>query len=373
MPIAPPCQALFLVPSLRGGGAERTLVTLLNHLDGSRIHAALGVVDLRGAVYLSDLRSGVEVIDLDCRRVRYAMPKIVSLVKKRRPRVVLSTLGHLNLALAIARTLLPPNVRVIGRELTLASHGIRDFRARALWEWAYRRFYPRLDRVICESRATHDDLVEKFGFPADRAIVINNPLDVERIRALAKSGFAPEFRTRDSDGASIELVAVGRLSPEKGLDLLIDAIAICDDPRIRVSILGEGPLESGLREQAAARGLADRIRFLGFQRNPYPYMAHADALVLSSRFEGSPNVVLEAMACGTPVIACPAAGGIREILGGIEQCEIADDVSAPALASAIIRFLQCRPERVPESAVALYSAGHIARIHEKAILDAAVA
>ncbi len=302
------------------------MVTLLNHLNVTNIHATLGVVDLRGAVYLSELRSEVEVVDLNCKRVRYAIPKIVALVRKRRPRVVLSTLGHLNLALAMARSMIPAEARLIGRESTLLSHGIQESRVRGLWAWAYRHFYPRLDRVICLSRHMRDDLVNEFNFPPDQAIVISNPVDIGRIRALAQSDAASDCALRASDAALVELVAVGRLSHEKGFDLLIDAIALCGDARLRVSILGEGALESKLRGLADARGIAEKIRFLGFQRNPYPYMVRADALVLSSRFEGFPNVILEALACGTPVIACPAAGGACEILEGIAQCEIAEDV-----------------------------------------------
>lgn len=347
------------------------MVTILNHLDAESIHAVLGIVDPRGAVYQSDLRPEVEVIPLDCERVRHAIPKIVALIRKRRPRVVLSTLSHLNLALAMTRPMLPADVRVIGRESTIVSCGIQDSRVRGLWAWAYRHYYPRLDRVISQSRAMRDDLVNGFGFPADRVVVIRNPLDIERIQGLAQLKAASDGEIRRPDSVSIELVAVGRLSGEKGFDLLIDAIALCGDARLRVSILGEGALESSLRQHAAARGLEGRIRFLGFQRNPYPYMARADALVLSSRHEGFPNVVLEALACGTPVIACPAVGGTREIIDGIAQCEIADNVSAPALAIAIRRFLERRPGRVPSSVVARYSVAQIVPAYERAILDVA--
>ncbi len=366
-----PCKVLFLVPSLRGGGAERAMVTLLNHLDETRIQAVLGVVNLRGAVYRSELRPDLEVIDLDCGRVRNAIPRIVALVRQRRPRVVLSTLGHLNLALAMVRALLPADARLIGRESTLPSRGIRKLRAPLLWASAYRRFYPRLDQVICQSQAMKDDLVTGFGLPAGRAVVIHNPLDIARIQAAARSGPLPDFGQRGLDNGLIELVAVGRLSPEKGFDLLIDAVALGGDPRIHVSILGEGPEEQALRQRAADRGIAGQVHFRGFQRNPYRYMAAAAALVLSSRYEGFPNVVLEALACGTPVIASPAPGGTREILDGIGECEIAGEVSAPALAAAIGRFLERRPGRVPPAAVAPFAAAAIARQYEKTILDVA--
>lgn len=366
-----PCETLFLVPSLRGGGAERTMVTLLNHMDPRRIHAVLGVLDMQDAEFRSELRPDIEVVELGCRRVRHAVPRIVALVRRLRPRVVMSTLSHLNLTLSVASTWFPAGVRVIGRESNVLSRAFAGSRSRALWYWAIRRLYPRLDRVVCQSHGMRDDLVNGFGFPREQSVVIGNPVDAERIRALACASPGPEHAPDPAVNATVRLVAVGRLSQEKGFDLLIEAVRSCGDARICVNLIGKGPLDQELRRLAADGGVAERVRFLGFQRNPYPYMARADALVLSSRFEGFPNVVLEALACGTPVIACPAAGGTREILDAIPQCEIADQVTAPALASAILRFIERNPGRVPASAIAPYAAARIAREYEEAILDVA--
>ncbi len=137
-----PCrQILFLIPSLRGGGAERVIVTLLRHLDRSRFSLALGVVDMHGADYLEDMPMDVELIDLGCLRVRYALPKIVWLIRQRRPTVVFSTLGHLNLALAIIRPLLPDGIRYVARETSIVSEMLRGYPLTGLWRWAYRHFY----------------------------------------------------------------------------------------------------------------------------------------------------------------------------------------------------------------------------------------
>jgi len=366
----PKRSIIFIIPSLRGGGAERVIVTLLRHLDRTRFRVTLAVVDLRTAVYQDDLPQDVELIDLGCSRVRYALPKIANLIWKRRPDVVFSTLGHLNLALAIIRPLLPRGVRYIARETSIVSATLRDYSLSGLWRWAYRHFYHRFDTMVCQSRYMSDDLVSNFAFPATKAVMIHNPVDIDRIRRLAN-----EHTTIDMGLAAghdmeavIHLVAAGRMMPVKGFDLLIEALALCGDPRFRLTLLGEGPLREELEALAKSTGVAGQVRFAGFQKNPYPFFAQADAFVLSSRFEGFPNVVLEALACGTPVIAAPAPGGVREILEGVDGCVIAETVSSDALASAINQWKASGMKRLDANGVvAAYEIDRIVRRYEEVV------
>jgi glycosyltransferase involved in cell wall biosynthesis len=136
---------------------------------------------------------------------------------------------------------------------------------------------------------------------------------------------------------SLRLVSAGRLTYQKGFDMLIDAVARCTRS-VHLTILGEGPLRRELEERARAKGVSDRVRFAGFLKNPYPFFAQSDAFVLSSRYEGFPNVVLEALACGAPVIALPAPGGVREILEPIAGCVIAKQLTTDSLVQAIEQF-----------------------------------
>jgi glycosyltransferase involved in cell wall biosynthesis len=332
-------QILFLIPSLRGGGAERVIVTLLRYLDRTKFRLALAVVDSRGAAYREDVPEDVEFIDLRCSRVRYALLKIITLIWRRRPTVVFSTLGHLNLALAMIHPLLPNGVRYVARESCVVSEILHQYPKPEWWRWAYRRFYQRFDMVVCQSQDMRNDLVKNFNFPSAKAVVIHNPVDLERIQRLAQEPLATGLENQGDSDARINLVAAGRLSHEKGFDLLIEAVALCGNPRLYLTILGEGPLKKELEQLAQAKGVFDQVRFVGFQKNPYPFFARADAFVLSSRFEGFPNVVLEALACGTPVIATPAPGGVREILEGIESCMLTESVTAEALANSLCCFL----------------------------------
>jgi glycosyltransferase involved in cell wall biosynthesis len=332
-------RLLFIIPSLQGGGAEKVIVCLLRYLDRSKYDLALAVVDTNDAIFRSDVPEDVEFIDLHCSRVRFAMPKIAHMIWKQKPDVVFSTLGHLNLALAIIRPFLPNGVRYIARETIVVSLMSSAYNIPFWWNWAYRKFYNRFDTVVCQSQDMRDDLLKNFGLLEGKIVVINNPVDVVRIRLLAAEPLDTGIRrVNNTDIHTIQLVAIGRLSHQKGFDLLIEAIALCKDPRLRLTLLGDGPMRKELHRLTVERGVANQIRFAGFQINPYPFLVQADAFVLSSRFEGFPNVVLEALACGTPVIASPAPGGIREILERVKGCVIADSVTAEGLAKAIQHF-----------------------------------
>jgi glycosyltransferase involved in cell wall biosynthesis len=344
-------RVLFIIPTLTFGGAERVIVTLLKHLDRSRFRLSIVVLDMRNEVFRGDIPADVEIIDLGTTRVRYALPKIVSLIWKRRPQVLFSTLSHLNLALAIVRPLLTRELRYIARETNIVSCTLHSYRWPAAWAMLYRWFYKRIDLLVCQSRDMQSDLVERFGYPKQRSVVINNLVDVARVRIQS----ALPLNHSGMQVGKIWLVAAGRMNKQKGFDILIEAIGLLADPRVHLSLLGDGPLLDELKRLAAARGVADQIDFPGFRSNPYAWLARADAFVLSSRHEGFPNVVLEALACGTPVIATPAPGGVREILEDIPQCKIADAVSAEALASALGNWIEGDKVRVPLLAISPYA------------------
>ena len=348
---------LFLIPTLGAGGAERVLVTLLNHLDRNRFHLVLAAVTLRDAVYSGEISEDVELVDLGASRVRFALGPIISLIWRRRPDVVFSTLGHLNLAIAIFRPLLPREANFVARETQVIS----SRRYQGFWRVMFRLFYRQFDMMVCQSRYMQRELVETFGLRRERTVVINNPVDVAHIRRQA----AQPLSYPPMPAGAIKLVAAGRLVEVKGFDLLIEAIALLDTPAVQLVILGDGPLRNRLVALAEARGVAAQIHFVGFQSNPYAWLARADAFVLSSRHEALPNVVLEALACGTPVIATPAPGGVHEILAEVAGSVVAGSISAGGLAEAIKTWIAGERTRVPKAATERYAAERIARQYEE--------
>jgi glycosyltransferase involved in cell wall biosynthesis len=323
------------------------------------------VVNGQNASLASDVPEDVHFMDLGCKRVRYALPKIAHLLWRHRPDVVLSTLGHLNLALSLIRPLLPSKTMYVARETNIVSRLIAYYPMPRLWTWAYRLFYSRFDRLICQSKDMAQDLVQGYGFPERKIRLIHNPVDAVRLRQLSAEGSDdPVLWARWQAANGLRLVAAGRLAPEKGFDMLVAAMGMCRDLPLTLFILGEGSLRAELEQQLRNESLQDRVVLCGFQRNPYVYLARADAFVLSSRFEGLPNVVLEAMACRTPVVALSAPGGIDELIGGVAGCVIAADVSAESLAQALRQWVASSRDRLDPSCTVRFEVGSIMAKYE---------
>jgi glycosyltransferase involved in cell wall biosynthesis len=329
-------KVLFLIPTLEGGGAERVFSMLLAHLDRTRFEPHLGVLQNAGA-YRQDIPEDVVIHDLKVPRVRYALPSIVRLVRKVRPQTILSTLGHLNLILILCKPLLPRAIKLLVRESAVASAFLpEETQHPKLWIWLYRRLYRRADTVVCLCDSMVNDLAEHFGVPREKLVRIYNPVDIERVRELGNAGKNPYT------GPGPHLVAVGRLTRQKGFDILIDAMPHILErlPNVRLTILGQGHLYEDLTRQAERLGLTETVYFAGFQKSPWAYLRHADLFVLPSRYEGTPNVLLEALAMGKTAVAADCPGAMREIQDSEQRLVLVPPENVAALAEAVVSM--CR-------------------------------
>jgi glycosyltransferase involved in cell wall biosynthesis len=206
---------------------------------------------------------------------------------------------------------------------------------RTLFTAVARTIYPRADLIAAASNGVADDLVSHFGVDRDRIVVVPNAVDVEEVEQKA---LEPLPADRASETHPI-IVTAGRLAEAKNLPLLVDTLRAVRLRRpFRAWILGQGELESDLRARLAASGLADDVRLLGFQSNPWKYMAAADVFVLTSKYEGFGNVLIEAMAGGTPVVAT-ASYGTRDIVLNGRTGFLVEQHEPAALADAICRLL----------------------------------
>lgn len=361
-----PLDILFALPRLGGGGAERVLSTLLVHLDRTRFRPALAL-QYQDGEYMDDVPDDVELLELGGGHLRNRLPRLLGFVWRRRPAIVFTTQSHVNLLASLIRPLFPRGTVLVAREASIPSQRLGPELGSRIKGWFYRHRLPAADLLICQSRDMRDDLVDAWGFPPGRVAVVNNPVDIDRIQRLA-AGHAPA----GSGAPRVELLAAGRLDRQKGLDLLLDALARLP-ARYHLTILGEGPERDTLLRRTGELGLDARVRLLPFTANPYPAMASADALVLSSRHEGFPNVLIEAGACGTPVIAFRCPGGIDEIVieGETGLMVAPGDVDGLAEAIAQERYRSMDPSRIKTSIRDRFAPEIIVPAYEELLLSVA--
>jgi glycosyltransferase involved in cell wall biosynthesis len=225
------------------------------------------------------------------------------------------------------------------------------------------RAFKDADALVAASDGVGRGLVQHFGAAAERVHVISNPVDVERIARRSRDPLPPQVRTPFILGA-------GRLTRQKGFDVLLRAFAAAHvQPEADLVLLGEGPERPALQALARELGIASRLSMPGFVENPWSYMARAAAFVLPSRFEGFASVVIEAMACGVPVIATDCDFGPREIVRSGETGLVVAAEDVAALSAALDRVVRdhhfaARLAQRGAARAAAYDAPRIAREYE---------
>jgi len=288
-----PLDVLFVLPSLEHGGAERVSINLANTLQATGHRPRFLLLAEHPGALTAQVDTAIPVTTVARPRVRRALPELVRHIRAHPPDVILTTHTHLNLALCAARTVLPRSARLVVREPTHAPLTL-DGRSTRWRRVLQRVLYRRADLVLATSLPMQRDLAR---LTRARVELLHNAVDGAAIRASLSSHVPASASGR-------RLVSVGRLSTQKSLPDLLAAFAVASDTADRLVLIGDGPLHDELLDRASALGIADRVDLRGFLSQPWQEIAASDALILTSREEGMPNVVLEALAVGTPVLAC---------------------------------------------------------------------
>lgn len=323
---------------LSGGGVERMRLHLARALRdlGAEVSLVLHAAD---GPHRAAVPAGVAVHVLGGRRVAHDIAPLAALVRRARPDVLLSSLGHNNVAAALAGVLARGATRVILTQHNALSEEARGATHRAI-PLAYRLVAPLVAGFVAVSHGVAEDMARRCGIARRRIAVVHNPvLDPD----FAARAAAPLDHLWFEDADVPVFVTAGRLVAQKNHEALLRAFArVRARRRARLIVLGEGPLGGELRALADALGLGDDVSFPGFVANPLPYLRRAAAFVLSSRHEGFGNVIVEALGCGTPVIATDCPHGPAEILerGRVGVLVPVGDVAA--LAAAMLEDLRRR-------------------------------
>lgn len=353
-------KVCFVLPSLAGGGAERAAVQILNGLDRTRWDRSMYLFRAAGP-YLGELSSEVRLQTGASTSRLGRWRELRRFIAATNPDLVVAFLSYFTVLSAVRAAL--TGAKVIFNQQTPMSAFLAD----ADYEWrrplrrrgftaVTRIGYAAADLVIATSRGVARDLGEAFGVDPSRVRVVPNPVDVEAVQAAAAEPLEAVYEERWRRPV---IVAAGRLADAKNYPLLIEALALV---RMQVPatlfVLGQGERADDLRRLAAERGLGDVIVWCGFQANPWKYMARADVFALTSRYEGFGNVLVEAMACGVPVVATRSPGTEDIVRDGVDG--LLTRHTPDAVAAALTRLLSDAAERDRMAAAARVSARRFA-------------
>lgn len=350
----------ILISFSGAGGVERMMLNLVEEFVRRGYRIDLLLIRAEGE-HLRELPEGVNVIRLGVQHTLASVLPLARWLRQNRPPVLLVAKDRAGRAALWARRISGVDTRIairLGTNLSAALAGrgwLRRVTRTLPMRWSYRM----AERVIAVSHGVAEDTARVTGLPPERISVAHNPVITPRLLALTKEPVDHPWFTKH--GAPV-ILAAGRLTRQKDFPTLIRAFAQARAARpCRLIILGDGGQRGKLQTLATELGVADDVDLPGFATNPYAWMHAADLFVLSSRWEGSPNVLTEAMACGTPVVSTDCPSGPRETLQDGRFGPLVPVANADALGKAILDTLATPPSaKTMRVAVANFAVTHSA-------------
>ncbi len=363
---------VVFLPTLRGGGAERNMLRLAGALVDAGEPVTVVVADARGP-YRPQVPSGAAFVDLGVRFLPTSVLPMRRWLRAHPPAVVLSAINGANVVALVARRLARVDTPIVVSERNTLSRWRADgwsVQRRWLIPWLVRWTYRQADAITAVSDATARDLAAFLKVSPDRIRVVPNPVVDADLERLASEPLDDEDEQRLGDGPVI--LTVGRLVSQKDPETLLSAFAIvrAAHPDAKLIVLGDGPLRDAAERFGTEIGLEGAVAFVGFRSNPYPWMRRADVVVLASRYEGLPTVLIEALACGAAIVATDSPGGSSEILEAGRWGRLVPVGDVRALAGAITEQVDAgRWVHHPDAAIDRYRVDRVVREYLAIIED----
>lgn len=335
----------FYIPDLTVGGAERVTVNIANGFAERGYRVDL-VLSTRTGENLQSVSETVRVVDLQTPSVPAlgvlaSVPGLRSYLRRERPAVLFSAMTYANVAAVLAAAAAGVETKVIPTEHNMfgTKRGAKERVTRTL----ARRLYPRADHVVAVSDGVADSVRLGTDVDPEDVSVLYNPMDIGSIREAAHEPIDDEWLTSP---AFDTIVTVGRLEAQKDHETLLRAFerVHAERPNARLVLVGTGSRLSELRALSADLGLEDVVSIPGYVENVYPYIRLASAFALSSRHEGLPTVLIEALACGCPIVSTDCPSGPREILDGGVYGRLVPVGDPDALAEGLLTTLASEPD-----------------------------
>ncbi len=329
-------RIVIFLTSLGGGGAEKAMLHLAMSLH-SKGHQVSFFLIVKEGPYLKQVPQKIEVVSFNPLVKRFRVPQSLlpfSLYLRREsPDVIISAMNKCNLIAIVARAISGIKTKLIISEQNFISLSIRGLIRKRVMHLLIRLLYPRANFITAASKGIADDLSKCAKIPQERVQVVYNPIIDEKVYEKCREDVSHPFFSESSEGV---VIGVGSLSESKGFANLIEAFSILRrEKNLRLIILGEGEEREKLEEMTGNLGVEKYVSMPGFVDNPYAYMARSKVFVHPAIYEGLGNVLVEAMACGTPVVATNCPTGPAEALDNGRFGRLVPVKNINALAEAI--------------------------------------
>lgn len=336
------------------GGVERMIARLARGFIDAGFAVDMVLARTHGD-HLAAIPEAVRVIELKARHTATSVPELARYLRRERPAALLAAKDRAIRAAVLARRLARSRCRLVGRLGTNLSASLEHRGGVNRWLRCFpmRRLYPAVDHIVAVSQGVAADTARVTGLAPERISVVRNPVITPELFEL---GNAPVTHPWLGAREYPVVLGAGRLTRQKDFATLIRAFSrVRAARRCRLIILGDGALRASLTRLADELGVAADVDLPGFQANPYAFMTRADLFVLSSAWEGSPNVLTEALALGTPAVSTACPSGPDEILAGGRYGRLVPVGDSEALAAAMLATLDAPPPPdLLKSAVAEY-------------------
>ncbi|MCK4441555.1 MAG: glycosyltransferase, partial [Sulfurovaceae bacterium] len=360
-------KIFFLIHQMSAGGATRIILNLVNNLDKEIFNIHLVVFNNKGTL-LKEVRKDVTIHNLNSSRVLLGTHKLIYLLIQEKPKIVFTNITHVNLTIAmwipfLKRTL--KDTKFITREVSIPTLRAKYMKTSKKIDFLYKKLISRFDVIIAQSHYMKNNLSNYYNLDSKRVTVVNNPLDLKSINKKLMESNNNEIISKDR----INIIAVGMLRKEKAFERLLQVFYLLDD-RYCLYIIGEGVQRKMLEENIKKLKIENRVKLLGLKENPYIYMKESKLLLLSSLYEGFPNVILEANACGTFVIANSCAGVGSEIIQNGVNGYLVEENNIDEFAEAIKHYSHIDYDRDKvKKTTERYNVENIANIYKDIFLN----
>jgi glycosyltransferase involved in cell wall biosynthesis len=283
-------KILFFIFSLSGGGVQKVMINLLEFFNNNRFEVVLVVIKKEGP-YLKQLPENIKVYNLNCGKVYFSLIPFLNILYNENPNLIFSSATTINFVTIVAKLIMFGKPKVIIRQdVDVNKYSLRKFNF-----FLIKILYPFADNVISLTNDMKKNLIDLNS--SNKSTVIYNGISLDKISEL-KDEYCDI-----SNHSGFKIISIGRLTKQKNFTLLLETFKKIDkEINAKLYILGEGELKDSLISKAKKLKIYKDTYFLGYQDNPYKYLNNSDLFIQTSYYEGLSNALLEAIACGLPVL-----------------------------------------------------------------------